>query len=88
MVTFYLSCNSYSNNIFTSNLPVKNKEVNIQSQLAVTMEHKFEPCLQSFDYRPRKEQGTCSWPFLNQYFLQKSSHSIFGSTVYTLPKYT
>jgi len=69
---------------FTSNLLVKNKEVNIQSQLAVTHgAHKYEePCLQSFeaaDYEGAGKHALNS--FLESILLQKSSHSIFGSTV-------
>ncbi|HHT9146724.1 MAG: hypothetical protein Q7J76_11005 [Candidatus Brocadiaceae bacterium] len=69
---------------FTSNLPVKNKEVNIQSQLAVTHgAHKFEePCLQSFEAADHERTGEHALgPFLESILLQKSSHTIFGSTV-------
>src|SRR3990167_8664941 len=69
---------------FTSNLPVKNKEVNIQSQLAVTHgAHKFEePCLQSFEAADHERTGEDALgPFLESILLQKSSHTIFGSTV-------
>jgi len=69
---------------FTSNLPVKNKEVDIQSQLAVTHEaHKFEePCLQSIEAADHERTGEHALgPFLESILLQKSSHSIYGSTV-------
>ena len=69
---------------FTSNLPVKNKEVDIQSQLAVTHgAHKFEePCLQSFEAADHERTGEDALgPFLESILLQKSSHTIFGSTV-------
>ena len=69
---------------FTSNLPVKNKEVNIQSQLAVTHgAHKFEePCLQSFEAADHERTGEHALGlFLESILLQKSSHSIYGSTV-------
>jgi len=69
---------------FTSNLPVKNKEVDIQQQSAVTQEaHKFEePCLQSFEAADRERTGEhVLGPFLESILLQKTSHNIFGSTV-------
>jgi len=69
---------------FTSNFPVKNKDEDIQSQLAVTHgAHKFEePCLQSFGAADRERTGEHALgPFLESILLQKSSHTIFGSTV-------
>ena len=69
---------------FTSNFPVKNKDEDIQSQLAVTHEaHKFEdPCLQSFEAADRERTGEHALgPFLESILLQKSSHSIYGSTI-------
>ena len=69
---------------FTSNLPVKNKEVDIQSQLAVTHEaHKLEePCLQSFEAADHERTGEHALgSFLESILLQKTSHSIYGSTV-------
>ena len=69
---------------FTSNLPVKNKEVDIQSQLAVTQgAHKFEePCLQSIEAADHERTGEHALgPFLESILLQKSSHSIYGSTI-------
>jgi hypothetical protein len=69
---------------FTSNLPVKNKEVDIQSQLAITHgAHKYEePCLQSFEAADHERTGEHALgPFLESILLQKTSHSIFGSTV-------
>src|SRR3990167_7595939 len=69
---------------FTSNLPVKNKQVDIQSQLAVTHgAHKFEePCIQSFEAADLERTGEHALgPFLESILLQKSSHTIFGSTV-------
>ena len=69
---------------FTSNFPVKNKDEDIQSQLAVTHgAHKFEePCLQSFEAADHERTGEHALgPFLESILLQKSSHTIFGSTV-------
>lgn len=69
---------------FTSNLPVKNKEVDMQSPLAVThVSHKFEaPCLQSFEAADRERTGVHALgPFPESIFLQKTSHAIFGSAV-------
>ena len=69
---------------FTRDFPVKNKEVDIQSQLAVTHgAHKFEePCLQSFEAADHERTGEHALgPFLESILLQKSSHTIFGSTV-------
>ena len=69
---------------FTSNFPVKNKDEDIQSQLAVTHgAHKFEePCLQSFEAADHERTGEHALgPFLESILLQKSSHSIYGSTV-------
>ncbi|HHT9107929.1 MAG TPA: hypothetical protein ACFYD9_04695 [Candidatus Wunengus sp. YC64] len=69
---------------FTSNLPVKNKEVDIQSQLAITHgAHKFEePCLQSFEAADHERTGEHALgSFLESILLQKTSHTIFGSTV-------
>jgi len=69
---------------FTSNLPVKNKDEDIQSQLAVTNgAHKFEePCLQSFEAADHERTGEHALgPFLESILLQKTSHTIFGSTV-------
>ena len=69
---------------FTSNLPVKNKDIDIHSKLAITQgSHKFEePCIQSFEAADYERTGKHALgPFLESILLQKSSHSIFGSTV-------
>ena len=69
---------------FTRNFPVKNKDIDIHSKLAITQgSHKFEePCIQSFeatDYERAGKHALSS--FLESILLQKSSHSIYGSTV-------
>lgn len=69
---------------FTSNLPVKNKEVNAQPGSAITKgARKFEePCIQSFEVTDYERAGNHVLnSFLEPILLQKSSHSIFGSTV-------
>lgn len=69
---------------FTSNLLVKNKNVNTQPRSAITWEaHKSEePCIQNFvaaDYERRGKHALDS--FLESILLQKTSHNIYGSTV-------
>ena len=69
--------------------PLRIKEVNIQSPLAVTHgTHKFEePCLQSFEAADHERTGEHALgPFLESILLQKSSHSILVLLSHTLPK--
>ena len=70
--------------LFTSNVPVKNKDVNTQSPLAVTQEAQkskkpYAPSFEATDYKRTGKHVLDS--FLESILLQKSSHSIYGSIV-------
>ncbi|GEM_PF-3442746 len=69
---------------FTRNLTVKNNGEIIQKLAAVAhgASKLEEPCLQSFEDEDRESAGKPALgPFLESILLQKSSHTIFGSTV-------